>query len=226
MADSFFTGNYALLRTGSQNFSTKISATPTLYGLVAAQAAAYAALNDAYADAYDATVDPDTRTKGKIALRNQTAIPLKLMASDLGKIVEGTPTVNDDQKISLGLNVRATPSPVAPPGTPSNFKATFVGNGDLELTWKCENPRNANGTLYQVWRQVDGEAEEKYIGGAGQRKYTDTTIPPGATVITYQIQAVRTTAVGNWATFVVKLGKTAGGTATAFVTEAPAKKAA
>jgi hypothetical protein len=86
MARSFYLGTDGELYTGSENFSTKISAAPTDYGLVAAQATAYAALNTAYAAAYLAAVDPETRTKGNVAAKNQAKVNLKAMASDLAKI--------------------------------------------------------------------------------------------------------------------------------------------
>ena len=34
----------------------------------------------------------------------------------------------------------ATPTPVPPPGTPTDFKAALNPDGSLKLTWKCPNP--------------------------------------------------------------------------------------
>lgn len=115
MGKSFFLGTDAELYTGSQAFSTKISATPTAYGLVAAQATAYAALNTAYATAYLAAIDPLTRTKGTVATKKQAKVNLKGSASDLARIINGTPTVTDTQKIDLGIGIRSTPAPIPPP---------------------------------------------------------------------------------------------------------------
>ncbi len=85
----------------------------------------------------------------------------------------------------------ATPSPVGPPGQPSGFAAQLDGDGSLIITWKCVNP--AGGTMYQVFRQIGGEGDFDYIGGSGEKKYIDTTIPAGATQLTYKVQAQRTT---------------------------------
>src|SRR5687768_17160992 len=104
MARSFFTGTDAELYTGSESFSTKISATPTAYGLTAPQAASYATLNTAYASAFMAAQDPETRTKGQVAAKNTARDNLRIAASDLAKIIDGTPSVTDQQKIDLGLN--------------------------------------------------------------------------------------------------------------------------
>ena len=115
MGKNFFNGTDAQLNTGSAAFSAKITATPTAFGLVAAQATAYSTLNGLFNTAYLAAIDPITRTKGKVAAKNQTKVNLKAMASELAKIIQATPTVTDEQKIELGLNVRAHPTPNPPP---------------------------------------------------------------------------------------------------------------
>jgi hypothetical protein len=119
----------------------------------------------------------------------------------------------------------ATPQPVTTLGTPGNFKAKLNGNGDLITTWKCASPR-ASGTVYQVYRRIGGTGEFTYLGGCGTKKFVDTTIPAGATQVTYQIQAVRSTAVGEWAQFNVNFGTGSSGAMTASVSEPSPKLAA
>ena len=121
----------------------------------------------------------------------------------------------------------AIPTPRAAPGTPSNLKVELDGNGALILSWKCPNPAGTSGTMYQIYRAVGAGTEFTYLGGSGEKNFTDTTVPAGATRLTYQIQAVRSTAVGMWAEFVVNFGTNAGGAITASVTEGtPAPKMA
>ena len=105
----------------------------------------------------------------------------------------------------------ATPSPTPAPGEPTNFAVELENNGALTLTWKCANPAGTKGTMYQLYRKVEGETAYTYIGGSGQRSFVDTTLPQGVSQVMYQIQAVRSTAVGPWATFVVTIGTVAGG---------------
>jgi len=111
MDRSFFYGTDAETASGSANFSSLIQGTPTAFGLVAAQATAYEVVNMAYQVAYDAAITPATRTKGAIAAKNDAKDALRVMASDLSKIIDGTPTVTDQQKIDLGLAIRKKPSP-------------------------------------------------------------------------------------------------------------------
>lgn len=107
----------AALLAWSVNFKTLITATPTAFGLVAAQATAYGALHDTFAAAYQVAKDPDTRTKPNVAAKDAARAALKDDARLLAKLVEGTASVTDAQKYSLGLNVRKQPTPVPAPTT-------------------------------------------------------------------------------------------------------------
>jgi hypothetical protein len=113
----------------------------------------------------------------------------------------------------------STPSPVGPPGTPYQLKVELIPGGALTLTWKCDNPVGSQGTLYQIGRKVNGATEFDYVGGVGTRKFTDTTLPAGTNQVIYQIQGVRTTALGVAQEFIVSIGSGANGVMTASVVE-------
>jgi hypothetical protein len=98
----------------SLNFSTKISATPTAFGLTAAQATAYATLHSNFATAL-AACDPAVRSKPATSAKNDARTALKNQLRMLALAVQATPTVTDSQKISLGLSVEAGRQPVPPP---------------------------------------------------------------------------------------------------------------
>ncbi|HZZ42414.1 MAG TPA: hypothetical protein VFE58_05720 [Tepidisphaeraceae bacterium] len=218
MGRSFFTGTDAELYIGSDLFATKITATPTAFGLVAAQATAYSAVSATWRTAYTVAADPVTRTKASVSAKNAARTAVKTMASSLAKIINGTPTVTDAQKIDLGLSVRATPSPVAPPGTPSRFAVALSAGGALKVSWKCANPAGSAGTIYQVWRRVGATGDFVYLGGSGEKNFTDETLPAGSAAVTYQIQGVRSTSVGPFAQFNVNFGTGTGGTRIASAT--------
>ncbi len=221
MNRSFFTTTKdSVLATGSANFSTKISATPTSYGLVAGQATAYAALNTAFQSAYSAAITPATRTKSTVAAKDSARTPLRQMASDLAKIIDGTPTVTNAQRVDLGIAVRATPSPRPAPGTPYRFSVGLASDGSVTLKWKCNNPKGSSGTIYQVWRRIAPTTDFTYLGGTGEKLFADGTIPAGTAQVTYQIQAVRSTAVGAWAQYNVSFGVSGSGPVVEQVAEA------
>lgn len=114
------------------------------------------------------------------------------------------------------IPVPATPTPVGPPGTPTNFKTTLNNDGTLTLSWKCPNPPGAVGTTYQVARRV-GAGDCVPIGVSGKRSFTDNTVPAGAASLTYRIVAVRSTAIGQPGEFNVNFGVSTSGAATAMV---------
>ena len=105
-------------------------------------------------------------------------------------------------------------SKIGPPGTPTNFRHELQQIGWLTLRWKCEHPRGAVSTMYELSRRVAGGPFQR-IGLAGQRKFVDKTIPAGATSVVYQIQAIRSRTKGPVATYNVNFGTTvrAGGAA-------------
>jgi hypothetical protein len=123
-----------------------------------------------------------------------------------------------------GLPTPATPSPVGNPGTPSNFAVQLFQDGSLELTWRAKNPKGSVGTMYQVYRRTTPAGEFAYVGGTGSKKFVDTALPAGVSQVTYQVQGVRSTAVGAWGQFNVNFGSAAsgGGGMTASVGEATA----
>jgi len=136
------------------------------------------------------------------------------------KQIRAQAETNGDSVYTLAqIPAPATPSPTAPPGTPTALKVTLDGNGALLLNWKCKNPKGTSGTIYQIYRKLGVSGEFTYLGGTGEKKFTDDAVPAGVTQVTYQIQAVRSTAVGLWATFNVYFGNNAGQTTSAAVVE-------
>ena len=114
-ADYIPTSDAGLL-SWSNNFSTKITATPTAYGLTAANATAYAAAQSAYATSYAAAINPSTR--GPLAVNNKNVARASLVSVSrhMAMQVQGTMTVTSSQKLELGLNPRTTfPSPIPVP---------------------------------------------------------------------------------------------------------------
>jgi hypothetical protein len=135
-------------------------------------------------------------------------------------------TAGDGVYVLAQIPAPATPSPVGAPGTPTDFSVALGQDGSLTLKWKCPNPAGSVGTIYRVFRRVGGTGEFDYIGGTGEKKFVDTTIPAGSSQVTYQIQGVRTTAIGPWAQFNVNFGTSSGGTMTAEIEETAKQKAA
>lgn len=214
----------ALLAWGL-NLTTRVSADPVPLGITAPRATAFAALYASFATAM-AACDPGVRSKARTTGKNTAREAFKDDARWIMKSIYATPTVSDETLEELGLNVRGTPTIKPPPGKPERFVATVDETGAVQLGWKCPNPPGTAGTIYQVWRRTSPTGEFAYLGGNGAKRFLDQTIPAGASQVTYQIQAVRSTAVGAWAQFNLNFGVSNAGTVTAKVTELPAAKLA
>jgi hypothetical protein len=142
---------------------------------------------------------------------NLAVTAMAAAASDIIKQVRVKASTAGNSVYSLAeIPVPATPSPIGPLGTPQSFKVTLAQTGALELSWKCTNPRGATGTVYQLYRRIGATGEFTYLGGVGEKKFMDDTVPAGSAQVQYQIQAVRSTSVGPWALFIVNFGVSGG----------------
>ncbi len=104
-----------------------------------------------------------------------------------------------------------TPSEVPPPGTPFDFKINLLQTGAIELKWKCDNPEGSVGTMYEVRRAMNGPTSDyAVVGATGTKSFIDATLPlgggAGGNPVFYQITAVRSTARGEPANFMVNFG--------------------
>jgi hypothetical protein len=129
-------------------------------------------------------------------------------AADIIKQVRAKAATSGNSIYTLAsLPIPATPGPVPPPGTPTDLKVELNPDGSLKLSWKCANPAGSTGTLYHVYRSTTGEAGDyTFVGGTGERKFPDGTVPSGLSIVYYKIQAVRTTALGVAGEFMVRFG--------------------
>jgi hypothetical protein len=134
-------------------------------------------------------------------------------AADIIKQVRAKAATDGDAIYTLAsLPIPATPAPLGPPGTPEALKVELNPDGSLKLSFKCANPAGSYGTLYHVFRSATGETNDyQFVGAAGERKFTDESVPSGLSIVYYRIQAVRTTAIGVAGEFLVRFGVGAGG---------------
>jgi hypothetical protein len=176
-------------------------------------------------DKYDAQVAALEIAKAATAAADEAIAALVQAGNDIIKQVRIKATTAGPSVYELAqIPAPATPTAVTTLGTPTDFTVELQTTGALKIKWKCASPR-ATGMVYQVYRRTTPTAEFEYLGGSGAKEFVDSTIPAGSSQVTYQIQAVRSTAVGEFAQFNVNFG-VSGGTTTATVEETAAKKAA
>lgn len=131
MSSGFLPRSDLGLQQWSATFLAGIQPAPIPLGLTAALVTAYQGYHNTYSTAL-AACDPAIRTKAATASKNQARANLKLDAKLLANIIEGQAGVTDAQKIALGLNVRAHPSPTPIPSDPPVIEVIKVTGWSVE----------------------------------------------------------------------------------------------
>ena len=210
MANSWYTAQKdTTLAAGSANFAVRIAADYAALNISQAMATQFGTLNTTYQAALTA-ITPTSRSKGLVIAKDAARDAVVRQAAVIGRLISAQPTVSDQTLANLLLNVRRQRAPRPAPGTPDNFTSSVSINGVLTTTWKCAN-NGVGGTIYQVYRAINDTKDYVFLGGVGEKKFVDDTIPAAATSVTYQVQAVRSTGVSDFGEFRVQLGGAVGG---------------
>ena len=128
MGKSFLPGKDDALLAWAEQFGVLIQASPTTYGLVAADATAFGVVKTSFADAMAANA-PGVRSQATVAAKNGAKAALKTSARFLADRIQGTASVTDAQKLELGLTVRAQPQPIpAPSVSPDMDLISMIAN--------------------------------------------------------------------------------------------------
>ncbi|MGN6506584.1 MAG: hypothetical protein ACTHM6_13575 [Tepidisphaeraceae bacterium] len=112
---SFLPRRESDLVTWTNNFDLKINATPTLFGLSAAQAEAYTTASTAFIEAYKACNSDTTNSRSATVTKNDAKKALIAMARQLAGIVQKYPGTTDTMRADLGLTIPLKPTPVPAP---------------------------------------------------------------------------------------------------------------
>jgi hypothetical protein len=107
MGVDFLARREADLLAWSRAFSARISSDPQAYALTELQAQHYALLHAALAERLAAATAPSTRTRAVVSAKNEAESALRDEARRLARLVRASPSVSDEQRISLGLTPSA-----------------------------------------------------------------------------------------------------------------------
>ena len=190
------------------------SSAVTIDALNALAESAQAALDDAAAKRAAAKT---ATSNAKQAVAAMSSAGSDVIAAIKAKVASTGPSV----WTLADLPEPATPAPVGPPGTATDFLAQLLQSGALKLSWKCPNPLGALGTVYEVQRKV-GTGAFVILGSTGKRSFEDVTLTAAmlaAGSVVYQITAMRSTVRGEPGTFLVQFGVGGGGEMTATVVQ-------
>jgi hypothetical protein len=210
-----------------ENHVTPFTDNAVAIGTESATVTAWAAKVVAARDAYTAQQAAQSAAKDATGALNMAIDAMMVATNAIYNQVRAKAAIAGDGVYTLAsLPIPGSRAPVGPPGKPAELKVALDESGSLTLKWKCPNPAGASGTLYQIWRRNSPTDQFEYIGGAGEKKFIDSDIPAGSSELTYRIQAVRSTAIGEVATFNVNFGTSSSGTMTASVSDGASPKLA
>lgn len=106
------------LANWADNFTTRLTAAPGLFGLLASDAAAVAAVVTPFLTAYTAAINPSTRTPVTIAAKDTDKIGMLSLVRQYAIQISLNAGVLTSDKIDIGVNPRTTtPAPITNPTT-------------------------------------------------------------------------------------------------------------
>ncbi|MFT3686645.1 MAG: hypothetical protein QM783_17290 [Phycisphaerales bacterium] len=177
------------------------NANKALIGLTAAQATLFVGEAADVAKAWDDLAD------AKLALRKaydawkdakHSGVTLARTDVTIIKAFAAQSATPSNVYTAADIPAPKTPNYNQPPAPVTSVKATLnTVNGQLKLTWKCDNPASLSGTVYTIERRVGTAGAWTPLGLSSIRSFTDLTLPAAAGgTVQYQITATRSGMVG------------------------------
>lgn len=178
------------LNAFAANFDTRITSTPTAFGLLASDATAFHALAADFSAKLATAVNPSTRTKVTIQAKDISRSALKAKARSLARIVNAYPPITNAQRADLGLTVRdGTPSPIPAPTTQPVVNIEGSGGGvsllrlaDETTPLKKAKPPGVFAAL--IYTKIDGPApvtpDDAKFSGVATKTLHSVNLPSGS----------------------------------------------
>lgn len=118
----------------TKSFRAHITADPVLYGLTAAQASEYAALQTVFAEKMTLISSGATRTPAAIVAKDEARKNLIEYTRLLVRLVQATPSVTNNERIRLGITIRdRNLTLIEPPTTPPAIRVVSRYNRTVTL---------------------------------------------------------------------------------------------
>jgi hypothetical protein len=200
-----------------QNHASTWQANHAEIGVSSAQTTSFTGFVAALEAAYQNQISAKQAQKNATIALNDAASGTRAAASDMLRLIkafaENSGKPNEVYALA-DIPPPAAPSPAAPPGQPTTFKASLEAEGFLTMTWKAPNPSGLGGTVWTIRRKLGAEGEWAQVGATGLKRFTDETLPLGAGggLVQYQVQGQRGQALGLASVpFVVQFGAGSGG---------------
>lgn len=167
-------------RDWSNNFAARLVAEPLVYGVTAAQAAAFQALATAYDTAYTVAKTPETRTHPAILAKNTAKAAASRSARLLIAIVRAVEGITNEQLADVGLPPRTAPTISPIPSTVPVIEVTSAKYRTVSI---------------RIHDSVkSGRGKPAHVVGAALFSYVGDTPPANPAAYKFEGNLTRTTA--------------------------------
>ncbi|MCW5776992.1 MAG: hypothetical protein KIS87_11180 [Phycisphaeraceae bacterium] len=172
---------------------------PTAIGLTMGQVTQLLSRTAAARSAYQNAQTARNESKSKTLLLNDAAGNLRGYGADLIKTIKAYAETTEDPTVYAEADVPppAQPSPLGPPGTPTDIATSINNRGFIDIRWKADNAANSSGAYFKIERRLDDELTFRLLGTTGLKTFTDESIPVGTVQATYIITPCRGDASGQ-----------------------------
>lgn len=174
-------------------FSDRVSdwaANAASIGLSAGQVTDLATMLNAAEGALGSATAARINSKDQTVVFHATADALRSYGADLIKVIKAFAESTNDPNVYSTASVPppAPPTPAGPPDKPTEIEATLVLPWGIGLKWKGSVSQSA---YFGVFRRLAGEASFTFIQTVKDKRFDDTTLPPGTASVEYYIAAFR-----------------------------------
>lgn len=166
---------------------------PTSLGITPQMASSFNAVVGQARKDFDAANDARLASKQATVARTESFRTMRRNASDLVNTIKSfiEQSGNANLWAQAGLEPAAPRGTTPPPNAPTDLSATLDSEGNLNLKWKASQPRGVSGVVYFVKRALNNSGTFTQLDTVGEKKFTDSTVPSGATSVDYIVTAKR-----------------------------------
>lgn len=176
------------------NFDTRITATPTTFGLTAGLATAFHTLVVAWDAAYAVTKNASTRSAGAVIVKDERKRALVKNLRELARIVQAYPATTNEMRSLLGLTVPTVPQNRPAPAVVPKLDVTKVEKNVVSVQLRDSSnlsrlrPPNAKAAnVFSFVGENPPTSADGWVfqGGTTKSRFEvvfDPTLPMGTTV--------------------------------------------
>ncbi|MEO1279051.1 MAG: hypothetical protein AAFV77_08850 [Planctomycetota bacterium] len=159
-------------------------------GLSSEQIAQMGTLISAARGSYQNALQQRQIAKDSTRTQNEAIADMRQLATALIATIKAFADATDDENVYnlAQFDPPAPPSPSADPVPPTDIELSLRPQGIIDVKWKGSV---AQGTTYEVQRQIGGVGAWTSIGTVPARSLSDAGVPAGSAQVGYRMRAVK-----------------------------------